>query len=300
MYNVIIVGGGPAGMSAAIYAARGGLSVALIEKTAMGGQASLTGEIENYPGFLSIGGFELAMKMTEQLSALKVNIIYDSVRSLELNGSVKKAITETSGTLEGEAIILAMGARARNLGVEGEERYLGAGISYCATCDAAFYKGKTAMVVGGGNTAVEDALYLEKFAKKVMLVHRRNEFRAGFALAERIKKSGVELIMRSVVTELIGDSKLQRAIVKNLDTSIEREIDIDGLFVAVGQLPRTELVKELAPEGYIITDDKMETAIPMVYAAGDIREKPLRQVVTAAADGAIAGEMLVKRFLKYD
>lgn len=300
MYDVIIVGGGPAGMSAALYAARGGLSVIIIEKMTLGGQASLTSEIENYPGYLSIGGFDLAMKMNEQLNNLKVNIVYDNVQSIDYYGTVKQVVTEYNGTFESEALILAMGARARNLGVDGEQNYLGAGISYCATCDAAFYKGKTVMVVGGGNTAVEDALYLEKFAAKVMLVHRRAEFRAGPTLSNRIKASGVTLIMESAVTALIGDRKLQKVVIKNLVTNVEREIEIDGLFVAVGQIPQTELVKDIAPEGYIATNEKMETAIPMVYAVGDIREKPLRQVVTAVSDGAIAGEMLVRKSLKYD
>lgn len=300
MLDVLIIGGGPAGMSAALYAARGGLSVALIEKMTVGGQASLTSEIENYPGYSKIGGFELAMKMSEQISALNVNIIYDSVSSLEIDSDIKKAVTMYSGTIEADAIILAMGARPRLLGVEGEQRLTGAGISYCATCDAAFYKGKKVVVVGGGNTAVEDALYLEKFAEKVMLVHRRDKLRAGPTLVERIKNSGVELILGSVVSEIIGDNKLSKIIVKDINTNVEKEIEVDGLFVAVGQQPQTELVKDLAPEGYIVTNDKMETAIPKVYAVGDIREKPLRQVVTAASDGAIAGEMLVRKSLKYD
>ncbi|NCA67492.1 MAG: thioredoxin-disulfide reductase [Clostridia bacterium] len=300
MYDVIIIGGGPAGMSAALYASRGGLKVALIEKMSMGGQACLTSEIENYPGFINVGGFELSMKMNEQISALKVDIIYDTVSSLVLEGERKSVDTEFNGIIEAEAVILAMGARPRLLGVEGEERLTGSGISYCATCDAAFYRGKTVMVVGGGNTAVEDALYLEKFAKKVMLLHRRNQFRAGPTLAERIKNSNVELILESVVTQLIGEQNLKGVVVKDVNTGVEREIELDGLFVAVGQQPQTDMVKDLAPNGYIITNDKMETSIPMVYAVGDIRVKPLRQVVTAAADGAIAGEMLVRKSLKYE
>ncbi len=300
MYDVLIIGGGPAGMSAALYAARGGLSVALIEKMSMGGQANLTSEIENYPGYNTIGGFELSMKMSEQVAAHNVNIVYDTVSAIELHGEIKRVDTEFSGSLEAKALILAMGARPRLLGVEDEQRLTGAGVSYCATCDAAFYKNKTVLVVGGGNTAVEDAIYLEKFASKVYLVHRRNQLRAGPTLAQRIKESSVQLILDSVVTKLVGGQKLQRVVVRDVNTNAEREMDIDGLFVAVGQEPQTELVKEIAHNGYIVTNEKMETTIPMVYAAGDIREKPLRQVVTAAADGAIAGEMLVRKALRYE
>lgn len=295
MYDLIILGAGPAGLTAGIYAARGGLNAVIVESKAVGGQAALTAEIENYPGFASVSGYELVSLMQAQCEALGVSFVFDAPVTLSLDGGVKRVETAYSGTLEARAVILAMGALPRTLGIERESELMGGGVSYCATCDGAFFRGKPVAVVGGGNTAVEDALYLEKFASEVYLIHRRDALRADAILADRVKNSGVHIVWDSVVTALEGDKKLQSVTLKNVKSGDTSSLAVNGLFVAVGQKPATEGLTGVELDGgYIVTDSEMRTSLPGVFAAGDVRKKTLRQVVTAAADGAVAAESAIK------
>lgn len=295
MYDLIILGAGPAGLTAGIYAARGGLNAVIVESKAVGGQAALTAEIENYPGFSSVSGYELVSLMQAQCEALGIEFVFDAPVTLSLDGGVKRVETAYSGTLEARAVILATGALPRTLGIERESELLGGGVSYCATCDGAFFRGKPVAVVGGGNTAVEDALYLEKFASEVYLIHRRDALRADAILADRVKNSGVHIVWDSVVTALEGDKKLQSVTLKNVKSGATSSLAVNGLFVAVGQKPATEGLTGVELDGgYIVTDSEMRTSLPGVFAAGDVRKKTLRQVVTAAADGAVAAESAIK------
>lgn len=295
MYDLIILGAGPAGLTAGIYAARGGLNAVIVESKAVGGQAALTAEIENYPGFASVSGYELVSLMQAQCEALGVSFVFDAPVALALEGDVKRVDTAYSGTLEARAVILATGALPRTLGIERESELMGGGVSYCATCDGAFFRGKPVAVVGGGNTAVEDALYLEKFASKVYLIHRRDALRADAILADRVKNSGVHIVWDSVVTALGGGKKLQSVTLKNVKSGDTSSLAVNGLFVAVGQKPATEGLTGVELDGgYIVTDSEMRTSLPGVFAAGDVRKKTLRQVVTAAADGAVAAESAIK------
>lgn len=295
MYDLIILGAGPAGLTAGIYAARGGLNAVIVESKAVGGQAALTAEIENYPGFASVSGYELVSLMQAQCEALGVSFVFDAPVTLSLDGDVKRVETAYSDTLEARAVILATGALPRTLGIERESELMGGGVSYCATCDGAFFRGKPVAVVGGGNTAVEDALYLEKFASEVYLIHRRDALRADAILADRVKNSGVHIVWDSVVTALDGDKKLQSVTLKNVKSGDTSSLAVNGLFVAVGQKPATEGLTGVELDGgYIVTDSEMRTSLPGVFAAGDVRKKTLRQVVTAAADGAVAAESAIK------
>lgn len=295
MYDLIILGAGPAGLTAGIYAARGGLNAVIVESKAVGGQAALTAEIENYPGFASVSGYELVSLMQAQCEALGVSFVFDAPVALALEGDVKRVDTAYSGTLEARAVILATGALPRTLGIERESELMGGGVSYCATCDGAFFRGKPVAVVGGGNTAVEDALYLEKFASEVYLIHRRDALRADAILADRVKNSGVHIVWDSVVTALDGDKKLQSVTLKNVKSGDTSSLAVNGLFVAVGQKPATEGLTGVELDGgYIVTDSEMRTSLPGVFAAGDVRKKTLRQVVTAVADGAVAAESAIK------
>ena len=296
MYDVVILGAGPAGLTAGIYAARGGLSVAIVENQAPGGQAALTAEIENYPGFETISGFDLTARMVAQCEGLGVVFVYDNPVNVSLEGAVKTVETAYSGTVEGRSLIIATGALPRPLGVPRESELLGGGVSYCATCDGAFFRGKPVAVVGGGNTAVEDALYLERFASEVYLIHRRGALRADALLSERITKSTVKILWDTVVTDLVGSPRLQSLNVKNVKTGETSSVRVDGFFIAAGRKPASEGLNGIALDesGYILTDDEMRTNIDGVFAAGDVRRKSLRQVVTAAADGALAAENAVK------
>lgn len=287
--DVLILGGGPAGLSCAIYSARAGLKTTIVEMLGMGGQASLTHKIDNYPGIPNIEGFKLGMQMAEQAQSFGVEVIYDEIKEIDTEN--KKVKLAYSDEVESKSIVLAMGASPRKINIDGEEKFTGRGVSYCAVCDGAFYKDKTVVVIGGGNTAVEDAMYLTKFAKKVYIIHRRDEFRASNYLSEMIKSSDVEIIWDSVPLSINGQDKAESITIKNVKTEEVKDIQTDGVFVAIGQVPRTDLVKDkvkLDKNGYILTDIEMETNIDGVYAAGDIRQKTLRQVITAAADGAIA------------
>lgn len=289
MYDVIIIGGGPAGLSAGIYAARGGLKTVIVESKSIGGQAQTAHEIQNYPGIKAVGGFDLCYAMMEQCMSFGVDFVFDKITACDLKN--KKITLESGNKLSAKFIIIATGASPRKLGVENESRFLGKGMSYCATCDGAFFKGKTVAVIGGGNTAVEDALYLEKLASKVYLVHRRDALRADRILCDRLEKSSVEVIWSSVVQNLDGDDNLTQMTLKNVKNNTLSAVLIAGVFVAIGQIPESNLFEgvQKTSDGYIITDENMRTDIDGVFAVGDVRDKTLRQVITACADGAIAG-----------
>ncbi len=296
MYDAIIIGAGPAGLSAGIYARRGGLTTVIIEKQSVGGQAQNAADIQNYPGIPSTSGFDLCYAMMNQCASFGADFVFDTISQIKLDGKVKK-ITLSSGTeIEGKTVIIASGASARKLGVENENTFIGKGISYCATCDGAFFKGKTVAVIGGGNTAAEDSLYLEKLAKKVYLVHRRDAIRADKILCDRLEKSSVSIIWDSVVESLSGDDKITQVTLKNIKNGTLTPLSVDGVFVAIGEIPNSQLFEnvEKTSSGYIVTNDVMRTNIDGVYAVGDVREKSLRQVVTACADGAIAADDIIK------
>ncbi|MGM9552208.1 MAG: thioredoxin-disulfide reductase [Clostridia bacterium] len=297
MIDVAIIGGGPAALGSALYCARSGMDCTIFEKKFVGGQAATTFEIDNYLGFNnSPSGSSLAQKMADHVSSFNVSFKYSDVKELQLTTPVKKIITAKK-EFEAKSVILAMGATPARLNIPGEAEFSGKGVSYCATCDGMFFKGKTVCVAGGGNTAVEDALYLSAIAKKVYIIHRRDEFRASPVLTERLSNVGnVEFVMNSKVTKVLGKDCVQGIAVVN-QNSEERIIETDALFVAVGITPSTELVRtvvNLDDYGFIITDEAMRTNISGVFAAGDIRKKPLRQVITAVSDGAVAGEEAAK------
>lgn len=294
MYDVIIIGSGPAGLCAGIYSARGGLKTAIIENKSIGGQAQTAHEIQNYPGIKAIGGFDLCYAMMEQCTSFGVDFVFDKITACDLKN--KKIALDSGNELSAKFIIIATGASPRKLDVENERRFLGKGVSYCATCDGAFFKGKTVAVIGGGNTAVEDALYLEKLASKVYLVHRRDALRADKILCDRLAKSTVEVIWDSVVKNLDGNDNLSQMTLKNVKKGTLTTVSVDGVFVAVGQIPESNLFDDVQKTsvGYIITDENMRTNIDGVFAVGDVRDKALRQVVTACADGAIAGAICAR------
>lgn len=296
MYDTIIIGAGPAGLCAGIYATRGGLKTAVVECKSVGGQAQTAADIQNYPGIPSTSGFDLCYAMMNQCESFGAHFIFDEISSLSLEGKVKTLTLSSGQTLEGKTVIIASGASARKLGVSGEDEYVGRGISYCATCDGAFFKGKTVAVIGGGNTAAEDALYLEKLAKQVYLVHRRNALRADKILCDRLEKSSVEIVWDSVVDSLHGNDKITEMTLKNVKTDTLTSFSVDGVFVAIGQTPNSQLFESVqkTESGYIQTDSLMRTNIEGVYAVGDVRDKSLRQVVTACSDGAIAADDAIK------
>ena len=292
IYDMIIIGGGPAGYTAALYASRAGLDTLIIEKMSVGGQMALTDIIDNYPGFNEgIDGFSLGMQMQAGAERFGAKTEYGEVRSVDLLPEIKKIITD-SGEYFSKTVVIATGAGPRALGIENEENLIGRGVHYCAHCDGRFYKNKTVMVVGGGNSAVSDALYLSRLVKKVYLVHRRDTLRATKIYHDPLMKAeNVEFLWDSAVSELLADGRLNGVKVKNLKTGEEREISVDGLFVSIGRKPVTELFGNtlaLDEAGYIIADETTKTNLSGVYAVGDVRTKALRQVITAAADGAVA------------
>ncbi len=293
-YDVIIIGGGPGGYTAALYAARANLSTLVIEKFAPGGQMATTDIVENYPGFVEgINGFELGMQMKKGAERFGVKTKLAEVLSVELEGEVKLVHTKKA-TFEAKTVILALGASPRELGLANERELRGRGVSYCATCDGSFYRDKTVVIVGGGNTAVADAIFLAKICKKVYLVHRRDELRASKTYMEALENTeNIEFVWSSVVTEVIADQFVSGVKVKSRKDDSEREIACDGVFVAIGNVPNTDLIKgqvELDEAGYVPADETTKTNIPGVFAVGDMRAKPLRQIVTAVADGAVAAK----------
>ena len=294
-FDVVIIGGGPAGLSAAIYAGRARLKTLLLEKTAIGGQITLTEYIENYPGFEEpILGTTLAEKMEKQAQRFGAKIHYAEVTSVKLKDDEKKIYIsdENDNPITSRAVILAMGASPRKLRVSGEEEFTGKGVSYCGPCDAPLFKDKYVIVVGGGDTAIEESLFLTKFARRVSVVHRRNKLRATAILQERaMANPKIDFIFNSVVREIKGDAKVESVIIENLKEGKGKEVKCDGIFIFVGLEPETGLIKnevECNDNGFVLTNEDMETNVKGVYAVGDIRAKSLRQVVTAVSDGAIA------------
>lgn len=290
VHDLIIIGSGPAGLSAAVYAQRAELDTLVIEKDMMsGGQILKTYEVDNYPGLPGISGIDLGLKLREHADKLGTEFIEDTVLNVELEGPVKKIICE-NGTYEAKVMIIATGANHKKLGIPGEEFFSGAGVSYCATCDGAFFKGKVTAVIGGGDVALEDAIFLSKLCKKVYLIHRRDEFRGVKSLQNKIfSLDNVEVIWNSVVDQLEGDGKLDRIHLHNRKTEKKGSLEVDGLFVAVGMEPESLVFRnfiETDEKGYITAGEDGQTSIPGVFAAGDVRTKELRQVITAAADGA--------------
>ncbi|WP_062123015.1 thioredoxin-disulfide reductase [Streptococcus cristatus] len=298
MYDTMIIGAGPAGMTAALYAARSNLKVALLERGIYGGQMNNTAEIENYPGYARISGPELAEKMFEPLENLGVEHLFGQVEKIEDHGDYKKIITE-DGAFETKTVILASGANHRHLGVPGEEEYNSRGVSYCAVCDGAFFRDEDLLVVGGGDSAVEEAIFLTRFAKSVTIVHRRDQLRAQKLLQERaFANKKISFIWDSVVKEIKGDDRRVTSVVfENVKTGQISESDFGGVFVYVGLDPVSDFVKDLGicdEAGWIVTDQHMKTAIDGIYAIGDVRQKDLRQITTAVGDGAVAGQEVYK------
>jgi thioredoxin reductase (NADPH) len=291
IYDMVILGGGPGGYTAALYAARAGLDTVVLERLSAGGQMALTSQIDNYPGFPEgIDGFELGMKFQEQAEKFGAKTEYAEVRGLELR-SDPKVLHTSEGDFFARTVVIATGAGPRKLGLPDEERLTGRGVHYCAHCDGMFYRGKTVAIVGGGNSAAAEALYLSRVAKKVILIHRRDSLRATKIYHEPLKNLGnLSFRWNSAVTELLGDERLRAVRVKNLLSGEEEELEVDALFVSIGRKPATDLVAgQLELEnGYIAADESTRTSIPGVYAVGDIRTKALRQILTAASDGANA------------
>lgn len=298
MFDTMIIGAGPAGMTAALYAARSNLKVALLERGIYGGQMNNTAEIENYPGYARISGPELAEKMFEPLENLGVEHLFGQVEKIEDHGNYKKIITE-DGAFVTKTVILASGANHRHLGVPGEEEYNSRGVSYCAVCDGAFFRDEDLLVVGGGDSAVEEAIFLTRFAKSVTIVHRRDQLRAQKLLQERaFANEKISFIWDSVVKEIKGDDRrVTNVVFENVKTGQISESDFGGVFVYVGLDPVSDFVKDLGicdEAGWIVTDQHMKTAIDGIYAIGDVRQKDLRQITTAVGDGAVAGQEVYK------
>lgn len=292
IHDILIIGGGPAGYTAALYAARAGLDTVVLEKMSIGGQMALTDIIDNYPGFEDgVEGFTLGMKMQAGAERFGARTIYAEVTKAVLEGDVKRVVT-TEEVYFTRTVVIATGADPRTLGIAGEERLIGKGLHYCAHCDGRFYKGKEVMVIGGGNTAAADALYLSHLASKVTVVHRRDTLRATRIYHEPLMKAeNVEFLWDSAVADYTVDSRVTGAKVKNLKTGEITEVTCDGIFVSIGRKPNTSLFVgqvDLDEGGYIIADETTKTNVPGVYAVGDVRTKALRQVVTAVGDGAVA------------
>lgn len=291
IYDVLIIGGGPGGYTAALYASRSGLSTAVLEKLSAGGQMATTSQIDNYPGFPDgVDGFELGQQMEQQARKYGAETIYGEVTGVELH-SDPKLVHSSEGDFSGRTVILATGAYPRELGLPGEQELRGRGVAYCATCDGMMFRGKTVVVNGGGNTAVEDALYLSKLCAKVYLVHRRDQLRASAVYRKALDEQGVEILWNSRVIGLKKENKLTGVELENTKTGEKRGLACDGIFVAIGRVPDTSLFAgqvDLDPSGYLIADETCRTSVPGVFAVGDARTKSVRQVVTAAADGANA------------
>ena len=298
MYDTIIIGAGPAGMTAALYAARSNLKVALLERGIPGGQMNNTADIENYPGYANISGPELAEKMFEPLENLGVEHLFGLVEKIEDRGDFKEIITEDE-RFEAKTVIVASGANHRHLGVPGEEDYNSRGVSYCAVCDGAFFRNEDLLVVGGGDSAVEEAIFLTRFAKSVTIVHRRDELRAQKVLQDRaFTNEKIRFVWDSVVESIHGDErKVTGVTFKNVKTGETSQADFGGIFIYVGLDPVSEFAADLGitdEAGWILTDHQMKTSVAGIYAVGDVRQKDLRQITTAVGDGAIASQEAYK------
>lgn len=292
IYDMIIVGGGPAGYAAGLYAARAGLKAIVLEKLTVGGQMALTDWIENYPGLEEgIGGFELGERMRRGAERFGAQTRFSQVKSLSLSSSIKQAETD-SGTVLGKTLVLATGAEPRRLNLPGEASLLGKGVSYCATCDGMFYRGKTVVVIGGGNSAAAEALHLAGLCKKVILVHRRDTLRASQSYREQLLRAeNVGFYWDNVPVGFLAEDRITGIRLRNVKNGEEKCIPCEGVFISIGRSPATELVEGTLPlddAGYVLADETTQTAIPGVFAAGDVRKKALRQIVTAVADGAAA------------
>ena len=292
MYDTIVIGGGPAGYTAALYAARAGLQTLVIERMSVGGQMALTSDIDNYPGFENgVDGFELGQKMQKGAVRFGAETVYAEVTGVDFSEKIKKVCTSDT-VYSAKTIIVATGADPRKLGIEKEDHFMGRGVHYCAHCDGSFYRNKTVVVVGGGNTAASDILHLSRLAEKVFVVHRRDKLKADNVYQKALKNArNVEYIMNSTISELIGENKLQAVAIKNnIDDQI-RMIDCDAVFVSIGRKPATAMFDNILKKdenGYILADESTRTNIEGVYAVGDVRTKVMRQVVTAVGDGAVA------------
>ncbi len=301
MEDLIIIGAGPAGLTAGLYAARARLKTLMLERLSPGGQVLMTDWVENYPGFPDgISGFDLIDKMRRQAEKFDLVIESQEVSRLELSPEKKVVVTD-KGTLETRALILTSGATPRKLGIEGEELLIGKGVSYCATCDGPFYRDQEVALIGGGDTAVEEAIFLTRFASRVHLIHRRDELRATKLLRERVMAlDKVNLVWDTVPTRIVGDTEVKGVDLKNVKTGKTSHLPVQGVFVFVGYIPNTELVKgqlELDKLGFVVTNNDMQTSVPGVFAAGDIRSKILRQIATAVGEGATA-VFAVERYLE--
>lgn len=297
-FDVVILGGGPAGFSAGIYTARGNVSTAILDVSMLGGQPSNYLELENYPAFMKIGGFELMEKFEEHADMFGVQKFpMQEIEVIDLV-SYPKIIRTKEAEFRAKSVIIATGAKPMKLGVKGEEEFIGRGVSYCAVCDGAFYKDKVVAIVGGGNSAVEEAIYLTKFASKVYIIHRRDELRADKIIQNRATKNEkIEFVLNSVVCEIQGQDLVNNLILKNTKTDEMFNLAVDGVFPYIGITPNVENISGQITQdkaGFIITDETMKTSIDGVFAIGDVRKTPLRQVITAASDGAIAGVYAVK------
>lgn len=297
MKDVIIIGAGTAGMTAAVYACRAGKSVLLLEKETFGGQIVYSHRVENYPSIKEISGMDFANNLFEQATALGAEVELEDVKEIRDSGTHKTVVTD-DGEHEAKAVILATGVKSRKLGVENEEELTGRGVSYCAVCDGAFFKGNDVAVIGGGNTALQDAVLLSGYCNKVYLIHHRNEFRGEQKLVETLsKKDNVEFVLESVVSVITGETAVKSLTVKNVNTNNEREISLQGIFVAVGQKPDNKMFEslvELDESGFIKANESCKTKTAGVFVAGDCRTKEVRQLTTAASDGAVAALEAVK------
>lgn len=305
LYDIIIIGGGPAGLTAGIYGKRAGRNTLVLDESPQsGGQILTTYEVDNYPGLPKIGGMEIGQKFRDHADALGVEFAVGRVSSIEKEKDEKDGdifhLKTRKATFDTKSVIIATGAGHRHLGAKGETEFGGMGVSYCATCDGAFYKEKTVAVIGGGDVALEDALFLSRTSTKVYLVHRRDEFRGAKVLQEQVfATDNIECVYDSNLKEIGGDKKVEFAIVTNKNTNEDRKLVVDGVFIAVGIQPNTQNIAglpEMNEAGYILADETCETSIPGIFAAGDVRTKQLRQVITSAADGANA-VMSVERYL---
>lgn len=294
IYEVAIIGSGPAGMTAAVYASRSNLSTVMIERGIPGGQLMNTEEIENYPGFEHISGADLSNKMFEHAKAFGAEYLYGDVKNITVDDEQVKEIDLGSKKVLAKSVIISTGTKYRHLGIPGEEEFSGRGVSWCAVCDGAFFRGKNVTVVGGGDSAVEEALYLTKFANKVTVIHRRDKFRAQKIIQDRLfANEKIDVIWNHSVEEVKGDKKVSSLVIKNTETGESSEIETDGMFIYIGMDPISEPFKSLGvtdENGYILTDENMQTSVSGVFAAGDVRKKFLRQVVTATGDGSIAAQ----------
>ena len=299
MWDIIIVGAGPAGMTAALYALRARKKVLIFEAKTFGGQIINASSIENYPGIEKISGFEYATNLYNQVSKLGAEFKFETVIHVDSN----RVVTTDKGNYQAKSVILATGAENRKLRINRENELVGRGVSYCATCDGNFYKGLDVCVVGGGNTALEDAIYLSNIVNKVYLIHRRSEFRGDDKSVLEVENNPkIELVLNSNVVELIGEDKLSGIVVEDKDNN-KRKINVSGLFIAVGQEPKNEIfsnIVDLDEAGYIISEDGVHTKVKGIYVAGDSREKSLRQLTTAVSDGAIAATMAIKEAKEID